>query len=100
MIEMQTAQRTAIGSTSTVRGLGQNLLLGAALLLCGTSVGCFQSSVNGQTLPSAYYLEDDVQYFMKGPETKLPNQIRALERYKADKEAERGGLPEAPTPLP
>ena len=37
-------------------------------LLCGlaltaASTGCLQSLVGGQTLPSAYYLTDDVQYF-------------------------------------
>jgi hypothetical protein len=51
------------------------------------SVGCLQTTVGGQTLPSAYYLEDDVQYFPSGPETKLSNQIRALERYKVEREA-------------
>lgn len=61
-------------------------------LLCGlglavASTGCLQSSVGGQTLPSAYYLLDDVQYFPQGPETKLANQIRALERYKLERQA-------------
>jgi len=32
--------------------------------------GC-QTSIGGQTLPSAYYLRDDVQYHTKGPEFKL-----------------------------
>jgi hypothetical protein len=61
-------------------------------LLCGlalaaASTGCLQTSVGGQTLPSAYYLDDDVQYFPAGPETKLSNQIRALERYKLERQA-------------
>jgi hypothetical protein len=41
----------------------------------------------GQTLPSAYYLDDDVQYFPKGPETKLSNQIRAIEQYNVERAA-------------
>jgi hypothetical protein len=70
-------------------------------LLCGLalsvgSVGCvapyLQSTVGGQTLPSAYYLDDDVQYFPRGPETKLANQIRALERYKLEREAQIEGV--------
>lgn len=36
----------------------------------------------GLGLPSAYYLDDDIQYFPAGPEQKLLNQIRAMERYK------------------
>lgn len=61
------------------------LLCGVALAVAST--GCLQSSVGGQTLPSAYYLLDDVQYFPHGPETKLANQIRALERYKLERQA-------------
>jgi hypothetical protein len=36
-------------------------------LLCATSTGC-QTVVGGQTLPSAYYLKDDIQYFRHGPD--------------------------------
>jgi hypothetical protein len=49
--------------------------------LCGFSTGC-QSTVGGQTLPSAYYLRDDVQYFPAGPEFKLSRQVEAIEEYK------------------
>ena len=73
---------------------GYRCLLGAFLLSSLGSVGCLQTNMGGQTLPSAYYLDDDVQYFPKGPETKLANQIRALERYKV----ERDGFQEAPAP--
>ncbi|MEX0716483.1 MAG: VIT domain-containing protein [Planctomycetaceae bacterium] len=51
-----------------------------------------QGAVGGQTLPSAYYLQDDVQYFPAGPEFKLTNQVRAYEEYRAEQaliEAER-----------
>ena len=44
-------------------------------------VGC-HGSIGGQTLPSAYYLTDDVQYFPAGPEFLLPNQERVLEEYR------------------
>ncbi len=42
------------------------------LLTVGSIVssGC-QSSIAGQTLPSAHYMGDDLQYFPKGPEMKL-----------------------------
>lgn len=61
-------------------------LLGLCLTANLASVGCLQTTIGGQTLPSAYYLDDDVQYFPAGPETKLANQIRALERYRVEQE--------------
>lgn len=53
------------------------LLAGALLLASITSTGC-QVSVGGQTLPSAYFLKDDIQYFPKGPEFKLTREAAAL----------------------
>lgn len=63
------------------------LLLGVALLSAST-IGC-QSTVGGQTLPSAFYLRDDVQYFPPGPEFRLTKQVEALEEYKL---RQQGGL--------
>lgn len=59
----------------------------AAIALCGLSLstGC-QVQVAGQTLPSPYYLMDDVQYFPAGSENKLANETAAL---KADSEEAR-----------
>ena len=56
------------------------LLLGCAAA-CSSSVGC-QATVGGQTLPSAYYLRDDLQYFPPGPEFKLSREVQAIEEYK------------------
>jgi hypothetical protein len=61
------------------------MLLGG-LVLSATGSGCLQTTVAGQTLPSAYYLNDDVQYFPAGPETRLYNQVQALERYKLERQ--------------
>jgi hypothetical protein len=58
-----------------------------ASLLCVTALSGCQSTINGQTLPSPTYLRDDVQYFPAGPEFLLPNQVRALEEYKASQAA-------------
>jgi len=55
------------------------VLLATAIPALAT--GC-QSTVGGQTLPSAYYLRDDVQYFPAGPEFKLQKQVDAIEEYK------------------
>jgi len=62
------------------------LLLAACAATCVTSTGC-QSTVGGQTLPSPYYLRDDVQYFPAGPEFKLSNQVRAIEEYNLRRQA-------------
>ena len=71
-----------------------------ALLACGlvavaTITGCgfgLQARVAGQTLPSAYYLRDDVQYFPHGPEEKLPRLTAELDRYKVQQQAIQDGL--------
>ena len=60
------------------------------VVVCGGAVGC-QSTVGGQTLPSAYYLRDDLQFFPAGPEFKLSKQVEALEEYKL----RQSGIPEA-----
>lgn len=61
------------------------------LLLCVAgllgSVGGCQVSMNGQTLPSPYYLYDDVQYFPAGPEFKLPREAAALRAAQAEEKA-------------
>ena len=49
----------------------------AAATLAPLFTGC-QVSVGGQTLPSAYYLKDDVQYFPAGPEFKLTREAAAI----------------------
>jgi hypothetical protein len=55
-----------------------------ALLPLGLT-GC-QVTVGGQTLPSPYYIDDDVQYFAPGSEFKLSNEAAALKAYKAEQE--------------
>lgn len=62
-----------------------SLTLLACALFSMAATGC-QTTVGGQTLPSAYYLRDDVQYFPAGPEFVLTNQVRALEEYKLQQE--------------
>ena len=42
--------------------------------------------IGGQTLPSPYYLNDDVQYFAPGPEFKLAEEAAAMEEYAAEQE--------------
>jgi hypothetical protein len=40
--------------------------------------------VGGQTLPSAYYLQDDIQYFPAGPEFKLSKEAAAQKAYRKE----------------
>jgi hypothetical protein len=47
------------------------------------TAGC-QVDVGGQTLPSAYYLQDDIQYFPAGPEFKLSKEAAALKAFKKE----------------
>lgn len=54
------------------------------------STGC-QITEGGQTLPSSWYLGDDVQYFAPGPEFKLSREAAAQKAFKADLEAQRAG---------
>lgn len=68
------------------------LTAAAGLLLAGTvltSTGC-QVTEGGMTLPSPYYMFDDIQYFAPGPEFKLSREAAAQKAYKADQAASRG----------
>lgn len=51
-------------------------------LSCFLSVGC-QGYYGGQTLPSPYYISDDVQFHAPGPEMKLAREAAAQKEYKA-----------------
>jgi hypothetical protein len=68
-----------------------------ALITVAGSVGC-QTTMGGQTLPSAYYLRDDVQYFPAGPQDKVFNERRALEQYKAGQQEDTGPPVSSPAP--
>ena len=73
----------------------------AVLLSCGllslAATGC-QTNVGGQTMPSAYYLRDDVQYYPVGPEDKIYNERKALAEYKIQQQSAREGLNEERNP--
>ncbi len=59
------------------------LVCGAMMLSCLATTGC-QVSIGGQTLPSGYFLHDDIQYFPKGPEFKLSKEVAALKEARAE----------------
>lgn len=64
------------------------IVCGAAMISAVASTGC-QVSVGGQTLPSAYFMKDDVQYFPKGPEFKLSREAAALKEARAQESLNR-----------
>ncbi|MCS7238710.1 MAG: hypothetical protein NZ899_10645 [Thermoguttaceae bacterium] len=55
--------------------------LAVGLLACGA--GC-QVEMGGQTLPSPYYMQDDVQYFAPGPEFRLAREAAALKAARGE----------------
>ena len=77
-----------------VRPLARRLVCCAAIIAAAGSTGC-QVDVGGQTLPSAYYLKDDIQYFPAGPRMKLSREAAAMKEFK-EQEALRaaGGVVE------
>jgi hypothetical protein len=65
------------------RHLLRNSLLGLGLLACFGLTGC-QTETGSQTLPSPYYMTDDVQYHPPGSEFKLSKEAAALKAYNED----------------
>ena len=63
-------------------------LLAAATLVAVGLTGC-AVDVGGQTLPSPWYLKDDVQYFAPGPEFKLAREAAAQKQFAAEQTPQR-----------
>ena len=73
------------------------ILLGTLTLGSLGLTGC-QVDVGGQTLPSPYYLYDDVQYFPAGPEFKLTNEAAAMKAFAAEETLGPAAVPSPPVP--
>jgi len=65
-------------------------VLGLGMAAALSMTGC-QVDVGGQTLPSPYYMADDIQYFPAGPEFKLSREAAAMEKAKAERKLEQIG---------
>ena len=78
----QTAMSQATCVDSRSRRSFPLLFGGLLFLFCSATTGC-QMDIAGQTLPSPYYLTDDVQYYAPGPEFKLAREAAALEEQRA-----------------
>ena len=66
----------------------RNAVWGVGLAIALSSTGC-QGVYNGQTLPSPWYILDDIQYFPPGTEFKLSREAAAMKAYKADLQAQQ-----------
>lgn len=64
------------------------LLFGLATLTAISLTGC-QVDVGGQTLPSPYYMQDDVQYFPPGSQFKLAKEAAAQKAMSQDQAMRR-----------
>ena len=69
------------GSSKLLRPL-RAMLLGLGLLVTLGTTGC-QWEVGGQTLPSPFWMTDDVQYYAPGPEFKLAREAAAQKAAQA-----------------
>ncbi|GDX96322.1 hypothetical protein LBMAG47_19860 [Planctomycetia bacterium] len=76
---MNLANRSMTGSFRILRGFAALTIAAGGMALTGCQV-----DVGGQTLPSAYYLQDDIQYFPAGPEFKLSKEAAAQKAYKKE----------------
>jgi hypothetical protein len=76
---------TPLRSTARTQGSATPItlrLFAVTVSLVGLATTGCQVDVGGQTLPSAYYLQDDIQYFPAGPEFKLSKEAAAQKAYK------------------
>jgi hypothetical protein len=80
---MSTSISSTAASRNTVRSLSARVVAVVGALAGIATTGC-QVDVGGQTLPSAYYLQDDIQYFPAGPEFKLSKEAAAQKAYKKE----------------
>jgi hypothetical protein len=80
---MSTSVTNTTVSRNTIRGLSARIGAAAVAVMGIATTGC-QVDVGGQTLPSAYYLQDDIQYFPAGPEFKLSKEAAAQKAYKKE----------------
>ncbi len=63
-------------------------LLATSIMAAVGLTGC-QVDVGGQTLPSPYYMTDDVQYFPPGPSFKLAREAAAMKERAAQEQQVR-----------
>ncbi len=80
----------AYGTQNPGKSIRRSACVAAALVAsaCPALTGC-QVDVGGQSLPSPYYLTDDVQLYTPGPEFKLANEAAAMEAQKEARKSQQ-----------
>ena len=73
-----------MGNQENRLNLCASLVRGAVLLASVSVCGC-QVDIGGQTLPSPWYLTDDVEYYAPGPEFKLAREAAAQKALRAER---------------
>jgi small-conductance mechanosensitive channel len=72
-----------------------------SLLVIVLVVACGPAVAREQTLPSPYYIQEDIQYFPPGPDFKQQREAAAMQAHQADLEAKAAaGSQPALLPLP
>ncbi|MCG8449904.1 MAG: hypothetical protein MI725_10035 [Pirellulales bacterium] len=74
---------------SSTKRRSRSAFLGSGLLMLASlsATGC-QMDIAGQTLPSGYWLTDDLHYAAPGPEFKLAREAAALKEQAAAQNSE------------
>jgi len=75
-------------ASKTARSGWRICLLGLGLFSVLGLTGC-QIDVGGQTLPSPFYLQDDVQYFPPGPQFPLSREAAAQKAVSLEQAQQR-----------
>jgi len=75
---------------STLSQRAAKVFAGLMIATSLATTGC-QMDIAGQTLPSPWYLTDDVQYYAPGPEFKLAREAAALKEQSAAQISEPQG---------
>jgi hypothetical protein len=83
-------KKTALNQFNAPRWMHTTLAAAGLALAAIGSTGC-QGYYAGQSLPSPYYIFDDINYHAPGPEFKLSREAAAQKAYKADLEAQQAG---------
>jgi hypothetical protein len=90
--DRSTIDRSGVGRPAPATGRPLAWAFCLPLVVAAACLTGCQVDVGGQTLPSAYYLQDDIQYFPAGPEFKLAKEAAAQKAYKKEL-AENDGRP-------
>lgn len=69
--------------STTVRRIMSGMVFA---MVCVATTGC-QTYQLGQVLPTPYFMRDDIQYFPKGPQHPLANELNAMQAAEAEHQA-------------